>query len=113
MNEPEEIILFNPDSGTDEYGDPIDGDFTNEGTFHGFFSPKQSEEPSVIGAQPVIVPATVYVREQPLPAVTERSRVEIRGELFTVEGEPSIFKRDFESFMSFSVERVKDRVNQV
>lgn len=81
------------ESGTDEYGDPIEGTPTRL-TIRGCIrAPRTTSEIEDRGRQGVIVGETLYA--PPRADILATDQIEIDGVLFNIEGQPGVWQNPF------------------
>lgn len=86
-------ILRAVPGGTDAYGDPIPGTQTRIDVPGTAVAPRLSTEPSERGRQGVIVGLTIYPPAD--SGFLFSDQVEVKGELFDIEGEPGEWENPF------------------
>lgn len=91
MSREELIEVWRAATAVDEYGDPVRGTFSRVGEFWGLFAPANPAEEVVVGAEPRVEKAAVYVTEK--VDVTEHDRLRVRGDDFEVDGVPRLWVR--------------------
>ncbi|MEZ5110920.1 MAG: hypothetical protein R2732_05395 [Microbacteriaceae bacterium] len=95
---------------TDEYGDPIPGEYENHVLLVGKFAPSAlsaTSEPVEVGRSVVVSGGAVYVRMPSIPDVAATDRVLIRGVEYDIDGEIGVWRRSSEFGIQFAVKRVE------
>lgn len=91
MSREELVEVWRAAAAVDEYGDPVPGVFSKVGEFQGLFAPANPTKEVVVGADPSVEKAAVYVTE--LVDVTDRDRLRVRGVDYAVDGVPRVWAR--------------------
>lgn len=105
----ETIQITRAGSATDEYGDPIPGEYANHLALAGRFAPNNPAEPVEVGRNAVITGGTVYVRDLASPPdVLPTDRAVIRGVTYEIDGEIGVWRRNTGFAVQFAVKKSRE-----
>lgn len=90
----EPVVVYRTTVTTDRYGNDTPGPYTAVATYEGCaIAPRRSSEETTAGRQGVIVGLTVYLSSD--AAVGPHDRLEVRGDMFEVDGEVGVWRSPF------------------
>lgn len=103
------IVIQRATPTTDEYGDTVEGTFTDHLTVAGYYAPNNSTEPVEVGRNAVITGATLYVYADSRPDIQPNDRAVIIEGTFNIEGEVGFWGDEYGPVgYQFAIKKVID-----